>query len=153
MINATTDIMEYTLQQIWKWAGHIARTKDGPNTHSGNQAEGSDQWDDQAEDGNPVTAKKEGPSWNKEAPDRRQRKALMEGVEEQGERGWEGDGGGGGGLGDWEITSRCGLTKPRNREEDLITSFDMRLVNHLLVFNVQHEGLVRYDCLTPNMRS
>ena len=48
------DIIEYTLKQKWKWAGHIARMKDNRWTKrctSGNQAEGRDQWDDQAEDG------------------------------------------------------------------------------------------------------
>ena len=55
------DIIEYTLKQKWKWAGHIARMKDNrwpehctewqPLTQSGNQGEGRDQEDDQAEDG------------------------------------------------------------------------------------------------------
>ena len=52
----TIDIIEYTLKvQKWKWVGHIARMKDkigGPNAaQSGNQGEGRDQEDDQAEDG------------------------------------------------------------------------------------------------------
>ena len=37
-----TDIIEYTLKQKWKWAGHIARMKDN--------GEGRDQEDGQAED-------------------------------------------------------------------------------------------------------
>ena len=39
------DIIEYTLKQKWRWAGHIARMKDnGLNAaQSGNQGEGRDQ--------------------------------------------------------------------------------------------------------------
>ena len=49
-----TDIIEYTLKQKWKWAGPIARMKhnSAPNAaQSGNQGEGRDQGDDNAEDG------------------------------------------------------------------------------------------------------
>ena len=43
---------EYTLKQKWKWAVHIARMKDNRWTkQSGNQGEGRDQEDDQAQDG------------------------------------------------------------------------------------------------------
>ena len=48
------DIVEYTLKQKWRWAGHIARMKDNRWTNagqSGNQGQGRDQEDDQAEDG------------------------------------------------------------------------------------------------------
>ena len=46
------DTIEYKLKPKWKWAGHIARTKDSRWTkQSGNQGEGRDQGDDQAEDG------------------------------------------------------------------------------------------------------
>ena len=47
------DIVEYTLKQKWKWAGHIARLKDNRWTNdaqSGNQGEGRGREDDQAED-------------------------------------------------------------------------------------------------------
>ena len=42
------DIIEYTLKQKWKWAGHIARLKDNRWT---SQGEGRGREDDQAEDG------------------------------------------------------------------------------------------------------
>ena len=45
------DIIEYTLKQKWKWAGHIARSRDNRWTKSGNQGEGRGREDDQAEDG------------------------------------------------------------------------------------------------------
>ena len=48
------DIIEYTLKQKWKWAGHIARLKDNRWTklsQSGSQGEGRGREDDQAEDG------------------------------------------------------------------------------------------------------
>ena len=48
------DIIEYTLKQKWRWAGHISRMKDNRWTNtaqSGNQGEGRDQEDDHAEDG------------------------------------------------------------------------------------------------------
>ena len=46
------DIIEYTLKQKWKWACQIARMKDNRcAAQSGNQGEGRDQGDDQAEDG------------------------------------------------------------------------------------------------------
>ena len=51
-----TDIIEYTLKQKWKWAGHIAGMKDSTvgrlnAAQSGSQGEGRDQKGDQAEDG------------------------------------------------------------------------------------------------------
>ena len=47
-----TDIIEYTLKLKWTLAGYRARTTGGPNAAlSGNQGEGRDQEDDQAEDG------------------------------------------------------------------------------------------------------
>ena len=49
-----TDIIEYTLKQKWRWAGHLARMKDSRRpiaAQSGNQGEGGDQEDDQADDG------------------------------------------------------------------------------------------------------
>ena len=46
------DIIEYTLKQKWKWAGHIARLIDGQgDAQSGSQEEGRGREDDQAEDG------------------------------------------------------------------------------------------------------
>ena len=46
------DMIEYTLKQKWRWAGHIARMKDNRWTkQSGNQGEGRDQEDDHAEFG------------------------------------------------------------------------------------------------------
>ena len=45
------DVIEYTLKQKWRWAGHMARIG-GPNAaQSGSQGEGRDQGDDQVEDG------------------------------------------------------------------------------------------------------
>ena len=47
------DIIEYTLKQKWKWAGHIARLKDNRWTRRCTewQGEGRGREDDQAEDG------------------------------------------------------------------------------------------------------
>ena len=47
------DIIEYTLKQKWKWAGHIARLTIGGqgDAQSGSQGEGRGREDDQAEDG------------------------------------------------------------------------------------------------------
>ena len=48
------DIIEYTLKQKWKWAGHITRLKDNRLTRrctDGSQGEGRGREDDQAEDG------------------------------------------------------------------------------------------------------
>ena len=47
------DIVEHTMKQKWKWAGHIARMKHNRlNTaQSGNQGGDGDQGDDQVEDG------------------------------------------------------------------------------------------------------
>ena len=48
------DIIEYTLKQKWKWAGHIARMKDNRWTKRCTEWQprrGRDQGDDQVEDG------------------------------------------------------------------------------------------------------
>ena len=48
------DIIEYTLKQKWKWAGHIARKRTiggQGDAQSGSQGEGRGREDDQAEDG------------------------------------------------------------------------------------------------------
>ena len=51
-VTKVINVMEYTLEQKWKWAGHIARMKDNRWTaQCGNQVEGRDQGDSQAEDG------------------------------------------------------------------------------------------------------
>ena len=44
-------IIEYTLKQNWKWAGHTERMKDNRWTKRGSQWERRDKGDDQAEDG------------------------------------------------------------------------------------------------------
>ena len=54
MTQKIADIMEYTLKQKWRWAGHIARVKatGGSNAaQSGNQREGRDQENNHAEGG------------------------------------------------------------------------------------------------------
>ena len=45
------DIIEYTLKQKWKWAGHKIKGLGGQDAQSGSQGEGRGREDDQAEDG------------------------------------------------------------------------------------------------------
>ena len=76
------DIIEYTLKQIWRWAGHIARMKDNrwtrrctewqPRRGKRSRGRPSRRWQDDI-------ARKEGTIWNRMATDRGQWKALMEG--------------------------------------------------------------------------
>ena len=76
------DIIEYTLKQKWKWAGHIARLKDNrwtkrctewqPRRGKRSRGRPSRRWQDDI-------TEKEGPTWIRKATDRRQWKTLMEG--------------------------------------------------------------------------
>ena len=76
------DIIEYTLKQKWKWAGHIARLKDNRWTRRctewqprrGKRSRGgpSRRWQDDI-------TEKEGTTWIRKATDRRRWKTLMEG--------------------------------------------------------------------------
>ena len=76
------DIIEYTLKQKWKWAGHIARLKDNrwtkrytewqPRRGKRSRGRPSRRWQDDI-------TEKEGTSWIRKATDRRQWKTLMEG--------------------------------------------------------------------------
>ena len=76
------DIMEYTLKQKWKWAGHIARLKDNrwtrrctewqPRRGKRSRGRPSRRWQDDI-------TEKEGTTWIRKATDRRQWKTLIEG--------------------------------------------------------------------------
>ena len=76
------DIIEYTLKQKLKWAGHIARLKDNRWTRRctewqprrGRRSRGrpSRRWQDDI-------TEKEGTTWIRKATDRRRWKTLMEG--------------------------------------------------------------------------
>ena len=76
------EIIEYTLKQKWKWAGHIARLEDNRWTkrctewqsRRGKRSRGrpSRRWHDDI-------TEKEGTTWIRKATDRRQWKKLMEG--------------------------------------------------------------------------
>ena len=76
------DIIEYTLKQKWKWAGHIARLKDNrwtrrctewqPRRGKRSRGRPSRRWQDDI-------AEKEGTTWIRKATDRRRCKTLMEG--------------------------------------------------------------------------
>ena len=75
------DIIEYTLKQKWRWAGHIARTKDNrwtkhctewqPRRGKRSRRRPSRGWQDDI-------ARKEGTTWIRKATDRRQWKAFVE---------------------------------------------------------------------------
>ena len=75
------DIIEYTLKQKWRWAGHIARMKDNrwtkrctewqPRRGKRSRGRPSRRWQDD------ITRK--GGIWNRKATGRRQWKTLMEG--------------------------------------------------------------------------
>ena len=77
-----TDIIEYTLKQKWKWAGHIARMKDNrwtkrctewqPRRGKRSRGRPSRRWQDDI-------TEKEGTTWIRRATDRRNWKTLMEG--------------------------------------------------------------------------
>ena len=76
------DIIEYTLKQKWKWAGHIARLKDNrwtrrctewqPRRGERSRGRPSRKWQDDI-------TEKEGATWIRKATDRRRWKTLMEG--------------------------------------------------------------------------
>ena len=76
------DIIEYTLKQKWKWAGHIARMKDNrwtkrctewqPRRGKRSRGRPSRRWQDD------ITVR-EGTTWIRKATDRHQWKTLMEG--------------------------------------------------------------------------
>ena len=76
------DIIEYTLKQEWKWAGHIARLKDNrwtrrctewqPRRGKRSRGRPSRRWQDDI-------TEKEGTTWIRKATDRRRWKTLMEG--------------------------------------------------------------------------
>ena len=76
------DIIEYTLKQKWKWAGHIARFKDHrwtkrctewqPRRGKRSRGRPSRRWQDDI-------TEKEGTTWIRKATDRQQWKTLMEG--------------------------------------------------------------------------
>ena len=76
------DIIEYTLKQKWKWAGHIARLKDNrwtrrctewqPRRGKRSRGRPGRGWQDDI-------TEKEGTTWIRKATDRRQWKTLMEG--------------------------------------------------------------------------
>ena len=77
----TTDIIEYTLKQKWRWAGHIARMKDNRWTNRctdwqprrGKRSRGRpSRWRDDI-------TRKEGTAWNRKATDRKQWKTMIEG--------------------------------------------------------------------------
>ena len=77
----TTDMIEYTLKQKWRWAGHIARMKDNrwtkrctewqPRRGKRSRGRPSRRWQDDI-------TRKEGTTWIRKATDRRQWKALMD---------------------------------------------------------------------------
>ena len=77
-----TDIIEYTLKQKWRWAGHIARMMDNrrtkrctewqPRRDKRSIGRPSRRWQDD------ITEKEE-TTWIRKATDRRQWKTLMEG--------------------------------------------------------------------------
>ena len=74
------DIIEYTLKQKWRWAGHLARTKDNrwtkrctewqPRRGKRSRGRPSRKWQDDI-------TRKEGTTWNQKATDRGQWKTLM----------------------------------------------------------------------------
>ena len=76
------DIIEYTLKQKWKWAGHIARLKDNrwtkrctewqPRRGKRSRGRPSRIWQDDI-------TEKEGTTWIRKATDRQRWKTLMEG--------------------------------------------------------------------------
>ena len=76
------DIIEYTLKQKWKWAGHIARLKDNrwtrrctewqPRRGKRSRGRPSRRWQDDI-------TEKEGATWIRKVTDRRRWKTLMEG--------------------------------------------------------------------------
>ena len=76
------DIIEYTLEQKWRWSGHIARMKDNrwtkrctqrqPRRGKRSRGRPSRRWQVDR-------TKKEGNTWIRKATDRRQWKTLMEG--------------------------------------------------------------------------
>ena len=76
------DIIEYTLKQKWRWAGHIARLKDNrwtrrctewqPRRGKRSRGRPSRRWQDDI-------TEKEGTTWIRKATDRRRWKTLMEG--------------------------------------------------------------------------
>ena len=76
------DIIEYTLKQKWRWAGHIARMKDNrwnkrctgwqPRRMEISRERPSRRWQDDI-------TRKEGTTWIRKATDRRQSKTLVEG--------------------------------------------------------------------------
>ena len=76
------DIIEYTLKQKWKWAGHIARLKDNrwtkrctewqPRRGKRKRGRPSRRWQDDI-------TEKEGTTWIRKATDRLRWKTLMEG--------------------------------------------------------------------------
>ena len=76
------DIIEYTLKQNWRWAGHTARMKDNrwtkrctarqPRRRKRSRARPSRRWQDNI-------TRKEGTTWNRKATERGQWKTLMEG--------------------------------------------------------------------------
>ena len=76
------NIIEYTLKQKWKWAGHIARLEDNrwtkrctewqPRRGKRSRGRPSRRWQDDI-------TEKEGTTWIRKATDRRQWKTLMEG--------------------------------------------------------------------------
>ena len=76
------DIIEYTLKQKWKWAGHIARLKDNrwtkrctewqPRRWKRSRGRPSRRWQDDI-------TEKEGITWIRKATDRQRWKTLMEG--------------------------------------------------------------------------
>ena len=76
------DIIEYTLKQKWKWAGHIARLKDNrwtrrctewqPRRGKRSRGRPSRRWQDDI-------TEKEGTTWIRKATDRQRWKTLMEG--------------------------------------------------------------------------
>ena len=74
-----TDIIEYTLKQKWRWAGHIARmnrwtkrcTEWQPRRGKRSRGRPSRRWQDDI-------PRKEGTTWNRKVTDRRQWKTLME---------------------------------------------------------------------------
>ena len=75
-------VIEYTLKQKWKWAGHIARMKDNrwtkhctewqPRRGKRSRGRPSRRWQDDI-------TEKEGTTWIRKATDRRQWKKLVEG--------------------------------------------------------------------------
>ena len=76
------DIIEYTLKQKWKWAGHIARLKDNrwtkrctewqPRRGKRSRERPNRRWQDDR-------TEKEGTTWIKKTTDRRRWKTLMKG--------------------------------------------------------------------------